>query len=412
MVVIKELFSENRFPSGWKIIPLISYLPLGLVLATLRFFIGLQAIIAASLLHKLSSFRSVVLRTMFAILGVFIFEENQQSRDESVKVIVTNNVSILDHLVIHLLTGSISISVWDVPSFLHFAFNYKNLGSLKEKELLIQNVKRSIDSGITVDVQPENGITSGQKGLLRFLTWPCELSHPVQPVSIKVWRPQLMEIKPSVISASWSTDLFWFLFVPFTVFTIKYLPVVQQSENESTEEMSKRVESSISKELKISQTNFTSADKAEYEKRLETERAAPKPAPTYSSVDQKLMDAAWRVKEVLPDVPVKTICAELAKNRNVDATIASFLEGLVQYVPEQSPGPFRENRNTIPEKSKSSLEMSQPSTSLDVSAKTFPKSARDRMISFQERKMRLIASARQRYIEKHALNIMNSSCLF
>ena len=51
----------------------------------------------------------------------------------------------------------------------------------------------------------------------------------------------------------------------------------------------------------------------------------------------------------------------------------------------------------------------QPSTSFNTSSKTFHKSAQERMISFQERKLRLIQNARQRYIEKHALNVMNSS---
>lgn len=75
--------------------------------------------------------------------------------------------------------------------------------------------------------------------------------------------------------------------------------------------MSKRIESSIAKDLKIKETNFTATDKAEYQKRLERERLRPKSVPTYSPTDAKLMDAAWKVKEVLPDVPVKTICAEL-----------------------------------------------------------------------------------------------------
>lgn len=100
-----------------------------------------------------------------------------------------------------------------------------------------------------------------------------------------------------------------------------------------------------------------------------------------------------------------------AKTRNVDVTISNFLEGLVRYTPETNPPPVQPHSNTVPEKRKSNLDVSQPSTSMsfDTSAKTFPKSAQDRMASFQERKMRLIESARKRYIEKHALNIMNSS---
>jgi phage-related protein len=40
---------------------------------------------------------------------------------------------------------------------------------------------------------------------------------------------------------------------------------------------------------------------------------------------------------------------------------------------------------------------------LDTSAPTFARSAQERMLSFSERKVRLIENARQRYIEKHGL---------
>jgi hypothetical protein len=40
---------------------------------------------------------------------------------------------------------------------------------------------------------------------------------------------------------------------------------------------------------------------------------------------------------------------------------------------------------------------------LDTSAPTFARSAQERMLSFSERKARLIENARQRYIEKHGL---------
>lgn len=160
-----EFFS--RFPSGWKLIPLVMYLPVGIVLATIRLFIGVQAIVAAALLHKLSAFRSAVLRTMCAILGVVVIQENEEVRDESVKVIVTNHVSLFDHLAIHLVTGSISVNVWELPAFFHFAFNFKDLGTYRDKENLVQNLKSYISSDVTVDIQPEGAITSGKKGLLR-----------------------------------------------------------------------------------------------------------------------------------------------------------------------------------------------------------------------------------------------------
>lgn len=96
------------------------------------------------------------------------------------------------------------------------------------------------------------------------------------------------------------------------------------------------------------------------------------------------------------------------KTKSVDLTIANFVEGLVKYIPEKNPIPVAVTPNVSSER-KSSLNVNQPSTSFDTSSKTFHKSAQERMMSFQERKLRLIQSARQRYIEKHALNLINSS---
>jgi len=51
-----------------------------------------------------------------------------------------------------------------------------------------------------------------------------------------------------------------------------------------------------------------------------------------------------------------------------------------------------------------SLRQSCPSGGLPPPS-TFPKSATQRMTSFQERKRIMIANARQKYIEKHKLNV-------
>lgn len=92
----------------------------------------------------------------------------------------------------------------------------------------------------------------------------------------------------------------------------RYLPVIQLKENETPEEMSKRLEKIIANDLKIEVTTFTASDKLEYEKRLASEVAAPRPRPVPQN-DSGLIEMANRVKEVLPNVPLKVICAELGK---------------------------------------------------------------------------------------------------
>lgn len=90
--------------------------------------------------------------------------------------------------------------------------------------------------------------------------------------------------------------------------------MVRLRENETPEEMSKRLEKTIANDLKIAATSFTVNDKAEYEKRIMVDIITP----TRSTIAQTyngggLMEMASRVKEVLPNVPLQVICKELGK---------------------------------------------------------------------------------------------------
>ena len=226
-------------------------------------------------------------------------------------------------------------------------------------------------------------------------------------------------------------------------------------ENESSEDMSKRIETLIANELDVPVTNFTVNDKLELEKRLSCEmKVIKQPQTIRTNIDPGLIEMASKVKDVLPDVPLSVIYKDLgalfneyrkfsiyrsifdiidyensniiltflhffflARTRNVDLTVANFLEGLIKYTPEKMTSSSSDSLTSTTsgfENRKSSLNATvggsaQPSTSFNTSSKTFHKSAQERMISFQERKLRLIQNARQRYIEKHALNVMNSS---
>lgn len=77
--------------------------------------------------------------------------------------------------------------------------------------------------------------------------------------------------------------------------------------------MSKRLESLIAEALNISTTNFTVSDKAEFEKRLLSERNMVKQPSVRVNIDPTLIEMGSRVKEVLPDVPLNVIYKDLGK---------------------------------------------------------------------------------------------------
>jgi hypothetical protein len=44
------------------------------------------------------------------VLGVLVKEENKEVRDENSKVLVANHVSPCDHIAVHLMCGSVTVS--------------------------------------------------------------------------------------------------------------------------------------------------------------------------------------------------------------------------------------------------------------------------------------------------------------
>lgn len=82
-------------------------------------------------------------------------------------------------------------------------------------------------------------------------------------------------------------------------------------ENETPEEMSKKLEKVIADELKIATTNFTINDKIELEKRLSSELKVIKQPPARSTLDPGLVEMASTVKEVFPDAPLTAIYKDL-----------------------------------------------------------------------------------------------------
>lgn len=103
------------------------------------------------------------------ILGIVVLKENEDDEDKSVKVIVSNHVSLLDHFAIHLIRNTFSVNLRELPTFFHHAFNYKDLGGNQNQDLLARNVNCHLHGEEAIDIQPEMGITSGEKGLLRFV---------------------------------------------------------------------------------------------------------------------------------------------------------------------------------------------------------------------------------------------------
>ncbi|VVC37403.1 Ubiquitin system component Cue [Cinara cedri] len=382
-IIVENLVDKSRFPNTVnETLGIIVYFPFGVILAFLRVFIGLNAIVLTLILSHYPNVRRSLLRIMLGILGLLVVKKKNSASKNS-KVLVSNYLSIFDHIAIYLATGTFTPTkrVKD-PLALFFGLvsliPYNNTAT--ENAVLKRFISNENDENSLV-LFPEGAPTNGKCALLRFSTLPANISNNLQPVVVTIKRPPFANVNLSVLGSKTIFEILWFLFVPFTIFEYKLLNVIERSEDETDESLMSRVEVAISQELNISTSNITKNDKKEYEKKyfLELAENAGKHVDNFEE-DPETLRMAAQVSDVLPYVPRNVIVANLRRTRSVDITITNILDGTVKYTP-------------LPKSSKESK---------TITKNTAPNNFG--VGSFMERKTKLIDEARQRYIKKHGLH--------
>lgn len=404
-IEIKHLIVRNRVPDC-NVIYFILYLPVGLILLTLRAIIAFGLISLSFILSDAPVSNKIINKLACLSMGISVTVENP-SKKENVDVYVSNSLSIFDCLALHAATGAVT------PSSTTSLIKSKGMGQFfcgaeSNSNDFKKNVTTLIENHVHVYFKPEGNAPTNGKALLKFASYPFQFAQKIQPVAITVTRP-LLDIALTKYGASHISDMLYFMFSPLTCFKLTFLSPLEKK-TIPDEEFADIVRQNLSTVLKVEATNFSSADVMEYEKR----RLAEVRASHSQTINRnfELQRMAQQVKEVLPHVPFNAIYNDLAVTRNVDTTITNILDGRVQFVPETTTSSRSSissqpstSSQSISSRSEGSNDSSKGSVTFNTAASTFAKSANERSKSFQERKMQLIANARRRYIEKHNLNI-------
>ncbi|XP_078534948.1 lipid droplet-regulating VLDL assembly factor AUP1 [Lissotriton helveticus] len=414
---VDRLFHVRRLPNdGFLLLLLLLYCPVGLCLLVLRVFIGVHVFLVSCALPD-SLFRRFIVRVMCSLLGMFVRQNDPRLRDRSVKVFVCNHTTHFDHNIINLLFSCNTPMLNGVPGFLCWARGFMELGTAWSRAELLEHLKQYVsqEGSLPLLLFPEEEATNGRVGLLKFSSWPFSIQDDVQPVAMHVQRPF---VATSLADSSFLTELLWTLFVPFTVYQVRWLPTMSKQDGEYGEELAVRAQELLALELGIVSTHFTSADKAEYLKRLrhippETSStvhnrsmgARPRvPAGVtglglFPQEDARLPGMAQQVREVLPQVPLDVIKRDLAKTDCVDTTIANLLEGTISFTAEDATsGGLAQPTMSATDVKRSSYTTAHTSK---PNAKTFARSPTARHLSLQERKDALYDYARSRYLQKY-----------
>eukprot|EP00058_Branchiostoma_floridae_P023572 XP_002609062.1 hypothetical protein BRAFLDRAFT_283288 [Branchiostoma floridae] len=403
MAQISDLYDNARLPNWPQRLLLLPYFPIGLALALVRIFVGLHVFLISCLLPRNSVLTRVVLKTMCAVLGIVVSSDGPDHEHNRPRLLIANHVTELDYTAVNLVLPCVMPCSENLPRWLSWMLGQKHRGETRTQ--LSQDAQQHLSQEtLPLMFQPEEVCTNSQKGLLKFSSLPFSLDHPtVQPIAISVSRP-LFSIG-CLPGSSWWADLFWFLFTPATVFTLRFLPSVHREED-SAEEFGRKTQKILAAHLGVEATNITKADVLEHLKRMshmpqpegavhKSPGARPKqPAPT-STGDRTPRTGnvvmVSQVREVLPQVPEDIVRRDLTETGDVDATITNILEGRVRYTPE-TPPPTPEQASKL----------SSPPQQDDGAAQ-FNRSPDQRHMSLQERKQAMYDIARRRYMDKHGL---------
>lgn len=135
-------------------------------------------------------------------------------------------------------------------SLLSKALGMHYFGSISNMEAFKKNVSELIsEKKIPVYFRPEAKLTNG-KGLLKFKEYPFSFSSKIQPISIEVCRP-FLDISVNTLGSTYWQNVFFFMFSPCTIYTLKFLPALEKK-NLSDAEFAEIVRQNIGAALKVS----------------------------------------------------------------------------------------------------------------------------------------------------------------
>lgn len=343
---IEDLFDSSRMPEKKNLYKIVLYFPFGVLLLCIRLIVGVAALFLLMLLPWDSYTRSIVLKGVNKVLGLVV-EIDDKYLDENVKILVANHVSILDRLAVNFILPCKTVSN-NLKSISVVTFWKDNDVKRYKEDILTEDIyvlQKYIEGSTAPLIYfPEGATTNGKVGLLKFSPSLFSLKLPIQPVLIHNSVSSFVDVSTSVLGSNVAFDIFWLFFLPCTFFKLKVLPVMLKAPEETAMDFSKRVQNTMASALCLIPTVYTCEDKFELLKRLKIVNSVSGDSPTKQNSSLGHRPIASQTLKEIPDLQ----CSRL-----------------------------------------------------NTAAKTFAKSPKERMLSYQERRTVLIESAKIRYLQKH-----------
>lgn len=355
--VLERTFDTERVKFRVSTLLLLPYVPVGCLIATLRFCLLMNFLIARTILRILINGDGIIMRKItelfMMILGINV---RLQGKRLPTEIIVCNKRSSIDGFIICYLLDVFAVDARNLPTCI--------LHPLQ----LCSNEPRRAGKGPPTILFPERYSTTGQ------CVTPFDSSYlqgvsSIQPAAISYWRP--LPLPVSTIGSSTLSDIFWMFFNPFTIVNVFLsLECIYCNDDNSMDNCSSAAKRIVSGLLKKPVLDISPKELSQYVDSLT-------PLPDHK-ISPTILLMVKKVEEVTPHVPRNVIIADLKKTASVDVTLANIFEGVVDFIPINT----RQPQKTKPgKKSHENLQLTP----------------------FEKRKAELMETARRRYKEKHGL---------
>lgn len=270
------VYSRLSVPTcSWMHLLLLLYFPIGILLLLLRLLIGFPFTCLLSLIPFPRSWHTSILR--WELLFLFGFWVRIKGSPESgTRIYVPNHISEFDAVAIRCVLDPVIFAYamyedmwWLKCTPLHIfqmvfvPATSRTEGNVSGRDLVTSKIKDILqNSSKSILVFPEGGLTNTSTGLLQYHKHTFGLGVKMQPIALTAWSPLPLHRDSSY--ATFLNNLICFLFTPFQVFTVEFLPAMTCDHEESGLSFSRRVMHRMSRHLGTMSSPFLYSDKKKW----------------------------------------------------------------------------------------------------------------------------------------------------
>ncbi|CAF0839386.1 unnamed protein product [Adineta ricciae] len=326
MIELPDLFNENRVQEIS--LSFILYAPIGICLVVLRSIALLFLVLISFIIPASSSLEQLIIEAISLIL-TFTFD-NESSTDgkdnrHTAKIIVTNRVSLFDGVALRRFfynTNCKVVHLWKNDSWTNW-FRLNAIDYLQNQEELLSSCVKDLEcSGSKLIFLPECEPTTGTDGLLIFNPLPFTLANkvqlPVLPICLRTSRT--FHIRTTTFNSHPLSDLFWFLFSPYTKYHLKFLPSISPEASSSNENFCERVRETMARNMGIQLTQFDERDVIDLKKRPDLFQRR------HAQRRDEFQQMINLVHQKVPIASLEAIRYDLEMTKNVQTTIDNLNE--------------------------------------------------------------------------------------